>query len=319
MVNKTPDYLVKFCSVDTAEKILTSRALRWSAPHLFADPFEAKATQQLSFSQQDLLTATVQHTVSLLFGSDNPNGSTPILQAIRRWRSENRFDNTEEADEVLRGLLEQLVVARQEHIDQDMRQWQAYCAKVRICCFSSKVANPHAWQYLADGHRGVALSFEGGDFDTARQVKYRDSRPEILELEDQISAVMNNSAEAHSPSYSEQFLVKPEVRKNELEWRCIKEAAPDSSAPASSSDFIDVKFNPSQLIAIYLGLGTPAEAKQSIQHLAYRINPKAKIFEAQAKATGFHLRFKNLTTERQLNKKPNSHGPAAAAATKPPE
>lgn len=299
MVTKIPDSLVKFCDATTAEKILSSQALRWSAPHLFSDPFELRYDSQLNFSEQDLLKATVRHAVTMIFGAESPAGATPMVQAIRRWRSEERFDSPDEAESVLKGLLAQMVSTRQQQIDQLMETWRSYAQRLRVCCFCSKTDNLEAWQLFADNHRGVALRFKAGEetsLPNPKSIIYQEFRPEITRLRDQLDAIIKNKTAATNNDFASKFLVKPKQFANQKEWRCMRLQSEKNQANplAEASDYNDIRFAGQELAGIYFGINTSTEVQNKLTKLAISINPKIRIFVGHRHAYQFELQFERL-------------------------
>ncbi|WP_317930600.1 DUF2971 domain-containing protein [Halioxenophilus sp. WMMB6] len=299
MVNQSTDSLVKYCDATTAEKVLTSQALRWSAPHLFSDPFELSYNSQLNFTQDDLLKATVRQAVNLIFSAETPMGNTPMLQAIRRWRSEDRFHTPEEAEQVLHGLLEQMVISRQAQIDQLMDAWRNYARRLRICSFFAKPDNLEAWQFFADNHRGVALRFRCGDdssFTNPRKVTYQDTRPEITRLKDQLDAIVRSTSVNPAAEFANKFLTKPKAFAGQKEWRCLKLASEKQLHSHGSEEeyFSDVRFVGQDLVAIYFGVNTPESVQQSLAKLAKAANPKVRIFVGHQHGYNFELEFERL-------------------------
>lgn len=295
MVKSSTDSLVKFCDAQTAEKILSSQALRWSAPHLFSDPFELHYQSLLSFSQDDLLVATVKSAINLIFSPENPVGSTPMLQAIRRWRAEDRFQTPEEAQSVLHGLLAQMVSTRQQQIELMMHDWRDFTQRLRICCFSAKVDNLNAWRQYADHHRGVALRFrtdEDGGFSEPMKVSYQDYRPEITRIRDQVEAIVKNSNSDPSKEFRDKFLIKSKAFTEEREWRCMRVLSEKShTAFEAGSAFSDIKFSGRDLAAIYFGVSTPPALREKLTKLAGAINPKIRIFSGNLQPYSFDIEF----------------------------
>lgn len=302
MGNKTPDSLVKFCDTVTAEKILSSQALRWSAPHLFVDPFELNHESQLGFTPDDLLKATVKRAANLIFSPDQPVGSTPIMQAIRRWRSEDRFSSPEEAEEVLTGLLEHMVNARLEYNQRFMASWRDYCLRLRICCFTSRLDNPLAWQYFGDNHRGVGLRFgcsDNGDFASPSKVTYQDYRPEISRLSDQVQAIIDNIQDEHQATFTDKFLTKARALAHEREWRCFK-VLPQQS----NHGYSDLRFKGNDLKAICFGLQTSPAEQKNLTQLALAINPKVRVYQSTMRKSSYTFEFARKPTTPRASPNP---------------
>lgn len=121
---KQPTSLVKFTDPEAGIRILSDSQLRWSAPVLFEDPFELNHHSTLNFDSCKLLSSRVKSTLGLIFSRGDPMGSSPPIKAIRRWRSEDRFDNEEEAQEVLSELLTSMVQHRESEMLRLMRDWR---------------------------------------------------------------------------------------------------------------------------------------------------------------------------------------------------
>lgn len=311
MANHIPDSLVKYCDSATAVKILSKQALRWSAPHLFHDPLQLNYDSPLAFTQAELLTATVRRAVTLIFGADNPVGNTPMLQAIRRWRSEERFDDPDEAQQVLRGLLEQMVISRQEQIDLLQDHWRNYALRLRLCCFVSKPDNLQAWQAYGHNHRGVALRFrtsEGSSLVNPKKVVYQDQRPEITTLKEQLEAILKGQKELAKHEFASKFLYQPKAFSGLQEWRCMRMLS-DKQAPASGTDgnhHTDVRFHGTELAAIYFGMSTPEAEKLKLTQLARAINPKIKTFSGQLNKHSYQLEFTQLESQSTAKASPAS-------------
>ncbi|WP_101759662.1 DUF2971 domain-containing protein [Oceanicoccus sp. KOV_DT_Chl] len=173
--------LVKFCSAETGLKILNSQSLRWSAPHLFNDPFELSHLSRPDFTPEKLLAGMIKEAINMLFAPSDPTGkNNRLVAAVARWREEERFASEEEAEQVLNQLLSQIANQQQESIDKYLAEWQRYARTLRICCFSDKPANIYSWRSYADNHAGIALRFSAGD-DTSltqpRKVTYSTTPP----------------------------------------------------------------------------------------------------------------------------------------------
>ena len=153
------DSLIKFTDRDAAARILTDRKLRWSAPDLFNDPFELSSRSGLNFDTHTLLDSTIKLASSMIFAPEQPKGDSPLINAIRRWREEERFGSAEEAHGVLRELLGKMVDYRQAQLEVAQAKWQEYVRQVRICAFCARPDNVTAWELFADNHRGVAIRF----------------------------------------------------------------------------------------------------------------------------------------------------------------
>ncbi|BFM14613.1 hypothetical protein R50073_07960 [Maricurvus nonylphenolicus] len=300
MAAHTPETLVKYCTADTAQKILSSQTLRWSAPHQYSDPFELTHETQLNFDPHVLLQAAIKMASAMIFGKDAPRGGTPLMAAIRRWRDEERFASPEEAEDVLRELLSQVVDQRQAILDQVMTDWRKFARTLRICSFSAKPDNLSAWQNFSDNHRGVAIRFQSGEFTALpkpRKVEYSTVRPEITTLKEQMSAVMNSERVVPQEHFFEKFTCKPATSAGEQEWRCFQQIKEDLNA-TSGGDQVwhnDIKFERSEITAVYFGAFTPIKIKREIFDLVKEKYSQAKIFQAKAVSGKYEIEFERIT------------------------
>lgn len=296
MAQHTPETLVKYCDPGSAYKILQSHSLRWSAPNVFLDPFELDHQTGLNFDPHVLLQAAIQSAAGMIFSKDEPRGNTPMINAIRRWRDEERFQSPDEAETVLRDLLSQMVDARQKDLDAVMADWRKFSRMIRISCFSEKPDNLSAWQRYADHHRGVAIRFQSGEFTALpkpRSVSYRNVRPEITTLKEQLDVLLNNVQFRAQDYFLEKFSTRPPECKDEQEWRCFKQATQEMGSEPTSW-YEDHSFERADVAAIYFGVHTPTKLKRAIYELAKEHYGQSKIFQAKAVIGKYEIEFERI-------------------------
>lgn len=281
-----------------AKDILTSKTLRWSAPSNFADPFELDHNSVLSFTSEDLLQAAIQTATAMIFAKDGPRGTAPLLNAIRRWRDEERFASPEEAHDVLGELMAQVVTPRQAAIDEMMHSWQLYAHSVRICSFCDKADNPIAWKDLADNHRGVSLRFnclENSNLSQPQKVQYKKVRPEITTLKDQVAVILGNSGYIAQDHFQEQLLTKPYYCSSEREWRCFQTAKTESvQCDTTDTHYNDLPFEPHELSAVYFGAFIDDQAKNDLLKILQQKHPKTRLYQASVISGKYELEFSKL-------------------------
>ena len=120
-----PHRLYKFCSIDTALKILDSKSVLLQQPESFNDPFDC-------------------------------------LSGVGIWQAEGRFgpndDEIARVKEILSHIPEKFKMPQYE-IPSDLRA--SYCFS--ISCFTSNPYNPLMWSHYASNHRGVCIEFDVSD------------------------------------------------------------------------------------------------------------------------------------------------------------
>lgn len=299
MASNTPDFLVKYCSATTAAAILNSRSLRWSAPNLFCDPFELTHTASLNFDPHILLQAATQTAIGMVFAKDDPKGNSPLMNVIRRWRDEERFTSPEEAEEVLRELLSRMVDARQSVVDKVMADWRLFSRSIRICSLVAKTDNLSAWSRFADHHRGIAIRFKADEFTqlaNPKPVLYRNYRPEITNLKEQLGCVLHNETFQAQEHFFDKLCHKPPINSDEQEWRVFRKDTRDIGNDETQW-FEDVPFERSDISAVYFGAFTPTADKRAIYSIIKEHYPQTKLFQAKAVSGKYEIEFERIAAK----------------------
>lgn len=294
-----PDSLIKFTCAEGAVKILAEQKLRWSSPDRFADPFELSAKSGFNFDTHSLLDSTIKLASSMIFAPEQPKGDSPLINAIRRWREEERFASPEEAHGVLRELLSKMVDYRQAQLDIVRAKWQEYVRKVRVCSFVAKPDNTTAWEQFADLHRGVAIRFAIGDaepFHSAKPVVYQTERPQLTSLREQLGAILHNRKDTAVERFKDHFFVKGVHRKLEQEWRCVTTSTRDVPITHTQADdwYDDLGFPTNQVSGVFFGVSTSDETKRRIATVVQERYPQAKLFQAVQGKVGYTIEFEKI-------------------------
>lgn len=275
--------LVKFCTAEVALNILNSQALRWSAPHLYNDPFEPSHKSTPDLSPEALLKGLTKEAIMMLFGPSEPAGkSNRLIAAIARWREEERFASEEEAEQVLNQLLSQVAQQQQASIDSFLASWQHFASTLRICSFSDKPGNMACWQRYADNHSGIALRFSAGD-DTAlkdpKRVTYSTKPSEITSLSQQVNIVYGRETAPDTDNFIDKMLSKNKDNSNEREWRCFGSEI-HTNTDDEQSWFSAKPFATGELKAVYFGLNTPEPIKAKVTELIHKQYRSTKLYQA---------------------------------------
>jgi hypothetical protein len=286
--------LVKFCTIEAGIKILSSQTLRWSAPHLFSDPFEIDYASQPDVTAEELLDVLLREALIMLFGPNMPTGRhNRFVNIMARWREQERFCDEDEAQEVLRELLGQIAEIQARHVEEYMRQWRDFARATRIACFSEKPNNVACWQRFADHHRGIALRFECGE-DTGlpkpQRVNYQSIAPVVTNRQEQLEVIYGRRNAPTTAEFPEKLLIKGRQDHLEQEWRCFETAAVnDERDPALWFDLR--KFPAHELRAVYFGVLTAQEDRNVIAKLMRANYPTAKIYQASRVPGRYEIEF----------------------------
>lgn len=294
MANESVSSLIKFCTVDTGVKILSTQSLRWSAPNLFSDPFELHAQSRPDTSAATLLDVLLREALIMLFGPAAPTGRhNRLVNIMARWREQQRFCDEDEARTVLTELLGQIAELREQQIGDYLAEWREFVRSTRIACFCDKPDNVVGWERFADRHRGIALRFECGD-DTGlpkpQRVQYQTHAPVITTQQEQLEIIYGRRNAPTADGFPEKLLSKGRHDQGEHEWRCFGTA----SAPASDDEdlwFEQRPFPAHELRAVYFGVHTAQKDKELFYKLMRSNYPTAKIYQAAPVPGRFEIEF----------------------------
>lgn len=282
-MTQTPEKLFKYCSANAAMEILNRQSLRWSSPAAFNDPLELGPFTAVNFDRESLLQATIKLASSMIFSPSAPSGDTPMINAICRWREEDRFTDAEEAETVLRELLSKMVDQRMQTIARLHDSWKAYARKVRVCCFCSRPDNTVAWDRFADNHSGVCFRFDSGSHATAanpKPVNYSNSRPEIANLREQLDALLYNLPLSDTQDFEPLLLAKSLTRKPEQEWRSFRMATQPVTDENPGTWFEERPFDAAELSAVCFGIDTSDTDRKAITEIVKTRYSAARCYQA---------------------------------------
>lgn len=286
--------LVKFCTLEKGLKILNSRSLRWSAPHLFGDPFELDYRSLPELSAQSLLETLRREALIMLFGPDVPTGRhNKLVNVMARWREQERFCDEEEADTVLRELLGEIAELQVRHVDEYMAKWRNFARNVRIACFSDKPGNLTAWERFADRHRGLALRFDCGEGTALPKplpVAYQNQAPVVTDKKEQLEVIYGRYPAPTPKEFPAKLLVKGRHDQLEGEWRCIEREAQESEGD-DNLWYFDRRFPANELRAVYFGARMPRAEREQVGKLLRANYPHAKILQAEAVHGRYEFEF----------------------------
>ena len=281
MAQERPKQLVKYLSVASGLQALESQALQWSSPNAFLSPFEINGRMTLSFSTKELLDSTVKNATAMIFAENRPQGETPLIAAINRWRDEQRFDTPDEAVHVLRDLLGKMVAQKEEHLHSVITKWQTFVESVRLCCFCDSSDNLAAWERYADNHQGIALSLipdSDNGLEQVQKVHYSSERPQLTTLKEQMGQILYNTPSPITQRFAKHLLSKPSYLESEREWRAL--TPKNGHFQATDNPAISLrKLTPGTIRAVYLGAACDEASINAVSEKIKAISPKPKLYK----------------------------------------
>lgn len=300
MGKNTPLSLVKYTTAAVGISGLKNKKLRWSAPHVFPDPFENSADTDLGFDQSDLTKMAVRNIAAMIFSRDDPLGeANPIKKAVRRWRAEDRFHSEEEAVEALSELLPTMINQRFVEVEAYFKSWVRYAYNARVLCLSDCFDDMSCWESFGDQHRGIAIRFKVGDeycVSNPKRISYRSQRSVVTTLREQVAIFVGEESSGDPEKLEEKLLVKSKLLSGQKEWRCISipKDLLDPGSGEMSVAYEDRSFSAGEVTAVYLGAAIGDMERDDLLALLAKDYPKSKVYQGQAKETEYALDFPKI-------------------------
>jgi len=315
MTLATPEYLYKYASRETGLKILGSGSLRWSSPELFDEPFNIRQDPKLDFDHMSVSNAMLKTASAMIFTRDMPEGNMdhPLYKAIRRWRSEDRFHDEEEAFEALSELLAPTPESLKSKIRNMVQDWGKLVEHARLLCFSDTFKDPQSWRLYAENHRGVVLRFNC-DADSmlgrAKPVEYSPVRNRLSSLKEQVDDLVGIARALPNAEFASKLYIKPKTDASEREWRCLqvlKEEDLDCGEDVVDW-YLDSPFDANELTAVFLGFAMPPSQREEIIEVIRANYPRATVYLASPTPESYEVEFQKVSSRS------GTRAPTAVAA-----
>jgi hypothetical protein len=291
-----PATLSKYCNTDTALKILHSQSLRWSAPHLFSDPFEPDYRLAPELDFETVHRSMVRHVVTNMFNDNHEAPKNQLMATVQRWREREQFTDEEEAEPIMRNLLEPVVRNQWAKLEAYYEAWAEHAKKIRIACFSSKPNNLTAWQRYADNHHGLVMEFHAGSDTQLNQpieIIYEENPPVLTSLRDQVAMMLGRNKGNDEKHFQQMHLHKNKLDQLDKEWRCIKKDTDAEPSDDPDAWYSYYKFPPSELKAVYFGIAIDEEKRKQLAKLLKEKYPLTKMYQAKCTSGKYAIEFAN--------------------------
>jgi hypothetical protein len=294
----TPEYLYKYTSYETGLKILNSGNFRWSSSELFDEPFNIRQNPKLDFDHTSVSNAMLRTASAMIFTRDIPDGNHdhPLYKAIKRWRSEDRFHDEDEAFAALSELLAPTPESLKSNVASIQSEWSLLVEHARLLCFSDTFKDLQSWRLYAENHRGVVLRFNSepnGTIGRAQPVNYSSNRNRLSSLKEQVDDLVGIQRALPSTEYASKLFIKPKADACEREWRCLRVVAEEDLDCGEDIEdwYLDEPFKPDELTAAYLGFAMSEEHRSEICQAIKATNPRAIIYIASATTDTYEIEF----------------------------
>lgn len=266
-------------SVSSAKLVLKNRALRWSSPRLFNDPFDVPRELLFGISSSEIFSAVARKFTSLI---EHPPKDTSDLKPEIRFLIESLKNNSSQElrSEIIAGLKEvtETTQPKQASLEAIRDQWRDEIPNFRILCLTESPEHSAMWFHYADKYKGAVLEFNCIDeldsaWLAAQPVTYPIARPDIFEADGWAKIIMMPHELAIKEIFHMATYTKSPDWNYEREWRITT-----FRSPKETGLFTDYKFNPKELSSIYLGPLISLSDKNSLLELADNY-PQIQIYE----------------------------------------
>lgn len=268
----------KYMPADTAVSVLKSRALRWSSPNLFNDPFDVPREFSTGITSQAIFAAVSMQMIKLI---EDPPADTSVLKLQLRLIANKVKEGISE--DLKKQLIQNLIdIGASQHpmgesLEELRNLWKETIPNLRLLCLTESPAHMAMWHHYADQYRGIVIELKCIDeldsaWLTAKPVVYPTDKPPIYTadgwaalsmLESGLNTILLSATLSKSPDWS-----------YEKEWRVTS-----LKRDADSGDFTDYPFFEQEIGSIYFGPKITAADRQNIIQLASANYSNANFFD----------------------------------------
>ncbi len=286
-------HFYKYCSARVAKLLLEQRAVKWSSPISFNDPFDLQIDIAFDYDPEDLIEPFLDELVTLTFSDDEPDGNInhPLFAQILLGRT-NRHNFSEDTFRAFMkpaGLesLHNMKVAKSE-LDG---WWGTFRQNLRVFCVSEINDDLLMWAHYSDCHRGVVFKLKcikelNRPLCAAIPIIYQEELPIIASLDDHIKHLTGQINISYDNIFTKFATTKSDHWSYEKEWRCIGSAQEGQEGPFKLEPIL-----PQEIEAVYLGCNICPKDKEDILNLLTSDLEHAQIYQAKKKQNHFALRF----------------------------
>lgn len=292
-------HFFKYVTADTAEKILESGKLLWTAPHLFNDPFDHRITYRFSFTGEEAARKYYEVQGKIIFGPDEPVMVQDKLLgtlslALRKQRLQGAAK--EDALKKMREAADEMVGRLEKYQIELSKVLVEFLAHSRVLCVSETYENVVMWSHYSEKHSGAVIKLNcvnavDDNFLIARPVEYTKTFPDFLSVDDWVADHFGLKVIDYPNMAFNLAFIKHKDWSYEREWRVHIPLFPNE--PVGDGRTLYDK-DPMVFGALYLGCRMPMEMQQRLIAVAKRRYPHMEIYRASQSKSSFSLEFERI-------------------------
>ncbi len=287
------EFFYKYYGPDAAKFVLKNRAVKWSAPRLFNDPFDFQANFDFSFKMEDLREPLFAEIERLVFGENEPSGVTTnaMFKMLMLTRSNRKKITRQEFKKLHYSAIDNGIRNTQNQIVNVKSWWQEFVNNHRVFCVSEVYDDILMWSHYSQSHEGVVIKFKClPEYETflcaAIPVKYKADVPVVANMQEWIKHLTGQIELPFNDLFLRFSTTKSRHWSYEKEWRCI-----DKKIHESTELFDFSPISPQEIAAIYLGCKTCQKDQEEILAFLTVELSHVEVFKAVKDPYKFSLNF----------------------------
>lgn len=293
--------LYKYYPPETAERVLSTRKIRFSPLIEFNDPFELNTYSVETFSEVDFGHALANEIHDVIHTGEEIGGTGPVVELVKRFIQGDIKDISpyDFAMEVGVAMAKKKFVSAPSPYTRRVHE---RLAKVMgAFCVSETFDDLLMWAHYASNHEGFVLGIDpslvGEAFRAMAPVSYQPTYPtkdDPFEAASSLLGRAKSKEDVGAKAVQRMFFTKSEAWSYEREWRAIRDSGCDPNGDHKSFD-INAQLEempPSAFSALYVGCRTSPKIAAGHVHIARSLNPEIKVFKCRPSFREYSLEFR---------------------------
>lgn len=284
--------LFKYATASTAKIILDNCTLRWSSPVMFNDPFDVQFDLHLDYDEASLVELVCDELWKIYSGEKPFDPANELGHALAGFL--HRFPGLSKEDLLDRQGLRRDLIAGMQNARAFLPAVQAHqrtlLADAKVLCLSQVHDNILMWSHYSLNHSGAVLEFTLPEhmetaLHRAKPVVYSSTMPRLMTQDDMVrffSGQWRMDADA---------IMHRSIFVKAADWSYERESRIWLPGTNPAAPFIDIRFDPALLTAIYFGCRCTVADRNSLLNSLRRSFPTAAAHRGVRSTHEFALRF----------------------------
>lgn len=287
----------KYASPEATLAILRSRAVRYSSPLTFNDPFDVQSGLHIDFDLNTLQEKILDRLYELAVATNEPTVDPAdvwgkLVLEVRRHFATQGFPRerwealSAESFERMAGII------RTYQQEYQQKWWNTFLPSVRAFCVSEDRDNLLMWSHYAKEHTGTVMEFwslpdEDNPLSVARPIEYVATPPPFFTESEWLDDLTGIKQLDSSALYHRYAICKSRHWSYEREWRVWY--------PKANGELYEyMPIRESEFKAIYVGCRAEPEFIGETVTLARAAFPNIRILQAKKNDGSYSLGYNEI-------------------------